>query len=119
MILNYIINLIATSPWTIKSGNSLPIPLHQTMKTVPSTSSSNPADLKGPGGTGSVIASVKDETNITLSPGLKGAVQGIVRRLAANHQSLTPEEFTKFLKDEQQVPSLHASWLIQDVGESI
>ena len=75
----------------------------QTMKTVPSASGSIPADLKGHGGGGSVIASVRGDTNAILSPGLKGQIRDIVRRLAANHQSLTPDEFTKFLNEEQQV----------------
>ena len=70
--------------------------------TVPSTSSTIPADLKGVAGSG-LAAAKAEETPVTLSPRLKEEIQNIINKYAADKKTLTPAEFGNFLKQEQQV----------------
>jgi hypothetical protein len=76
--------------------------------TVPSASTTIPADLKGPAGSG-LAAAKSEETPITLSSGLKEEIQKIINKYAANKKTLTPAEFSDFLKQEQRVMVLNIS----------
>lgn len=85
--------------------------------TVPGTSSSIPADLKGEAGSG--LATVQaEQAPVLLSPSLKQEIQNIVSRHAANKTSLTPTEFLDFLHQEQQVNSRRYS-LTLDIRSSV
>lgn len=70
--------------------------------TVPSTSNTSPADLKGVAGSG-LATNQAGQCPVTLSPTLKEEIQLIINKYAANKTSLTPAEFRNFLKQEQQV----------------
>jgi hypothetical protein len=69
---------------------------------VPTSSNSSPADLKGTAGSG-LTTTERKYGPVSLSLGLKEEIQKIIRDYAANKSSLTHEEFLKFLKEEQQV----------------
>jgi hypothetical protein len=71
------------------------------------TSNAIPADLKGASGS-SLVTSDAEELPISLSLGLKEEVQALINKYAANKTALTPIEFVKFLKEEQQVVSYTA-----------
>ena len=72
---------------------------------VASVSTENPADLKGPAGSGLAIAEA--ETNpIILPPVLKQEIQKIISKSAANKVTFTGAEFDRFLQNEQKVSTL-------------
>jgi hypothetical protein len=70
--------------------------------TVPTTTTSIPADLKGKAGSG-LATTQTQQAPVSLSPDLKEEIKKIVGKYAANKASLTTIEFLTFLKQEQHV----------------